>query len=281
MKENTIIWITMILNTIVASMKLISGITLSFSTLISDSIQSFVDLFTDIVSLIANKIGKRRANKTYPFGYGQVYHLANLLTGVLLIVIGSYIMYQFFFFEGHVKPNLTLFIILGVVALLKGIVVYLLKHFGESLKNEQLIEASKESYADLISTLVVLLVSLLILTEPYLPFTINFDKIGSLLMASFVFYTAIKMIISNVKGIMTTDEENLEIKEKVLEELSHFEKIELEGIRIIKMGTYYTLFIQIKVPRDYTIRKYILIEKKIKRHLKKNKEIKHIDIEPV
>ena len=59
MKEKTIIIVTMILNLIIAIIKLVSGILFSFSTLIADSIQSFVDFFTDIVSLIASKIGKR------------------------------------------------------------------------------------------------------------------------------------------------------------------------------------------------------------------------------
>ena len=63
MKENKIIIITAVLNLIVAALKLILGIMFSFSTLIADSIQSFIDFFTDITSMIANKIGKRRANK--------------------------------------------------------------------------------------------------------------------------------------------------------------------------------------------------------------------------
>ena len=81
MKENKIIIITTIFNLIVAILKLSFGILFSFSTLISDSVQSFIDFITDITSLIANKIGKRRANKTYPFGYGQIYYIANLFTG--------------------------------------------------------------------------------------------------------------------------------------------------------------------------------------------------------
>lgn len=73
MKENKIIIITTIFNLIVAILKLSFGIFFSFSTLIADSVQSFIDFITDITSLIANKIGKRRDNKTYPFGYGQIY----------------------------------------------------------------------------------------------------------------------------------------------------------------------------------------------------------------
>ena len=282
MKENKIILITMFLNLLVAILKLATGLLFSFSTLIADSIQSFVDLITDIISLIVNKIGKRRANKTYPFGYGQVYNLANMFTGIFLFLIGIFIMYQFFFFEGHLTPVPELFIILIAVILLKLVVVNLLRHYGKVYKSESMIEASKESYADLISTCVVLGVSLLIMIEKYLPFAINFDKLGSLGMALYVFYTSIKMIVSNIKGILTNDEENEEMKHLIEEELNKYKNIKIEGIRIIKMSSYYTVFIQLRVERDLTIRQYIKMERKIKFNLKyKHKEIKHIDIEPV
>ena len=125
MEENRIILITAVFNFIVAILKLISGIFFSFSTLIADSIQSFIDFLTDITSLIANKIGKRRANKKYPFGYGQVYYLANLFTGFLLFLIGIFILYQFFTFKGVFKPNFILVMILVIVLGLKTIVIKL------------------------------------------------------------------------------------------------------------------------------------------------------------
>ena len=216
MKENTVIIITMIMNLIVVVMKITLGIIFSFSTLIADSIQSFIDFVTDITSLIANKIGKRRANKTYPFGYGQVYYLANLFTGALLFLIGIFILYQFFFFEGNLKPNLTLFTFIILLLIMKSIVVKLLNHYGKKFKSELMIESSKESNADFISTCVVLAIFVLTLLESYIPFKINIDKIGSLGMAIYVFYTSIKMIISNVRGILTNDEENNEIIEEII-----------------------------------------------------------------
>ncbi|MBQ3415461.1 MAG: cation transporter [Clostridia bacterium] len=142
MKENKIIIITAFFNLIVAFLKLISGITFSFSTLIADSIQSFIDFFTDITSIIANKVGKRRANKTYPFGYGQVYYLANLFTGFLLFLIGIFILYQFFFFKGFFEPNISIAIVLMMVLFLKMIVIKLLQHYGKEFKSVKVIKMS-------------------------------------------------------------------------------------------------------------------------------------------
>ena len=284
MKENKIIIITTILNFIVATIKLVSGFVFSFSTLIADSIQSFIDFITDITSLIANKIGKRRANKTYPFGYGQVYYLANLFTGILLFLIGIFILYECFFFNAEFVPNLKIAIILLITIALKLLVVHLLKSYGKTYKSELLIESSIESKADFISTCVVLVVLLISFLEEYIPSFINIDKIGSFGMALYVFYTSIKMIISNIRGILlaSNDVENTELKEKIIEQLKSFKKIEVTKIKAVNMSAYYGVFIQIKVNEKLSIKQYIALEKKIRDQLKaKNKKLKFIDIEPI
>lgn len=282
MKENKIIIITMIINFIVAIIKLAEGITFSFTTLIADSVQSFIDFVTDITSLIANKIGKRRANKNYPFGYGQAYCLANLFTGILLFLIGIFILYQFFFFKGKFEPNINIFIVLIIVLILKSIVVFLLNHFGKNYKNELMIEAAKESRADVISTCVVLLILVLSVFEKYLPTFINIDKIGSLFMAVYVFYTSIKIIISNIRSLLTNTEVNDDMKKEIKEELNRFSKIDFQDISIIKMYTYYHVLLKIKVDSTLTMKEYLKMEKRIKKHIKnQDKEIRFIDIIPV
>ena len=280
MKENKIILITMFLNFIVFVIKFITGITFSFSTLIADSIQSFIDFATDIMSIIANKIGKRRANKTYPFGYGQVYYLANLLTGLLLFLIGIFICYQFFTFKGELEFNSTLFIILIIILILKAIVVSILSKYSKKYKSELMIESVKESATDFVSTCVVLALVIISLFSKYIPSYINIDRLGSLGMAIYVFYTSIKMIISNIRGILMNDEENNEIKEQIIEEINGFKDIELKNVKVIKMSAYYSIFLQIRPNKNLTIRKYLFMEKKIKKQLKlKNELIRFIDIE--
>ena len=282
MKDNKIILITTVLNFIVAVFKLVVGLVFSFSTLIADSIQSFIDFITDITSIIANKIGKRRANKTYPFGYGQVYYLSNLFTGVMLFLIGVFILYQFFIFDAKFTPNFKILLFLLIILLLKSIVVFLLKHYGKSYKSELMIESAIESKADFISTCVVLAVLLISFLESYIPSFINVDKIGSLGMAIYVFFTSIKMIVLNIKGILANDEENTELKEEIETNFKDFPKLKLKKVKVIKMSSYYSVFLQVKVDENISIKKYIELEKKLKSQLKsKNKLIRFIDIEPV
>ncbi|MBR2678392.1 MAG: cation diffusion facilitator family transporter [Bacilli bacterium] len=282
METSKVLIISSILNLIVAAIKLVTGITFSFSTLIADSIQSFIDFFTDIVSLVANKIGKRRANKTYPFGYGQVYYLSNILTGLLLFLIGVFIIYQVFAVDNKFVPSMKILLILLFILVLKSIVIVLLLRCGNKTKNELLIESYKESKADLISTCVVIVVLLISYFEKYLPGYINIDKLGSIGMAAYVFYTSIKMIVSNVNGILINDEKNEEIKEEIKEALKRIKGVRITNIKIIKMSYYYSVFLQIDVDDSITIKDFIAIHDKIKRKLKAtNKLIKYIDIEPM
>ena len=282
MKDNNVIILTAVLNMIVAALKLGTGILFSFSTLISDSIQSFIDFFTDVVSLIANKIGKRRANKTYPFGYGQVYYLSNLLTGILLFLIGIFIVYQVFTSKVKFVPNLVILLILIIALLLKYIVIMLLQKNIKSTKSELMVESYKESRTDFISTCTVILVLLLSFFEEYLPKFINIDKLGSICMAIYVFYISIKMIVANVRGILINDIDNEEVKEEILKELDHFKQFKIKSVRVIKISYYYSVFLQIDVNNDIKIKDFIRIERKIKSRLRTtNQLIKFVDIEPL
>ncbi|MBR3362779.1 MAG: cation diffusion facilitator family transporter [Bacilli bacterium] len=282
MKEKKLIILTAILNFISASLKFVFGIVFSFSTLIADSVQSFLDFITDIISLVVNRIGKRRANKTYPFGYGQVYYLSNIFTGLLLLLIGLFIVYQIFTFNNKFIPNVIILIGLLIVLIIKGVVIALIKGYTNSTKSELLVESYKESAADFISTCVVILVLIITFFEEYIPNYINVDKIGSICMAIYIFYTSIKIIISNVRGILTNDEGNDELKNSIKKELEKFKEFQVVKIKIIKMSYYYSVFLQIDVNDDIKIRKFLKMKKKIKNNLKSlNKLIKYIDIEPL
>ena len=101
-------------------------------------------------------------------------------------------------------------------------------------------------------------------------------------MAIYVFYISIKMIASNIQEILTNTEENHEIEEEVIKEVEKFKELDLKKIRIIKMSTYYSVFLKIDVDDEITMKEYLSLERKLKKHLKNKKHaIRFIDIEPM
>ena len=90
------------------------------------------------------------------------------------------------------------------------------------------------------------------------------------------------MAICNIRGILTNDVENDELKEEIKNNLMQFEEFEFKKVKVIKMSTYYTVFLQVKVKENITIKQYIKLEKRVKSILKStNNLIRFIDIEPL
>ena len=192
-----------------------------------------------------------------------------------------FIVYQTFFLKTEVVIKPQLFAILSLIIVMKGIVVHLLRKFGNDYKNEIMIEASKESNADLVSTIVVLIVSLLVLIGNHLSIHLDFDKLGSLLMCFVVFNTSIKLIYFNIVSLLTHTEENNEISNMITKIVNKHKNVEYDSIRLIKMVAYYSVQVTIRVSPTITMKEYFKLEKKLKKEIKKeNSNIKFIEFEP-
>ena len=71
-------------------------------------------------------------------------------------------------------------------------------------------------------------------------------------------------------------------REEILNSLKSVKTFKIKNVRIIKMATYYSIFLQVIVDEKLTIKEYLNIENKVKKQLKAvNRLIRFIDIEPV
>lgn len=268
MREKSIIFITMLMNLFIAVTKLLTGIIFSFNTLISDSLQSFLDFFTDITCFFAIKIGRKKPDQKYPFGYGQVHSVFNLLTGLLLFTIGFYLFYHIFQFSSITNIDTDVFIILSLMLLMKYFVVYLLKKYGNRYDNQVLIESSKESFTDLLTASITLIVSLLIYFRKYIPLDIDYDKIGTIIMCLMVFYSSVSIMVHNIIELLPNTTKNLDLENKI-RKLIEQNNIECVNIKIIKYYLYYQVIIKIEVNQNMIMKDYFKVSEKLKSDIKK------------
>lgn len=279
-KEKKISLIVMFLNLVVASVKLISGIMFGFSSLIADSLHSFSDFITDIIASIATKIGKKRANKRYPFGYGMVENISNFIIGIILFLLAIFILVESFKTHEVVLTG-TIFIILISTILLKGGVILILYYYGKKLKSNTLMSSVKESSTDLISSIIVLVVSVLLLFKDDYPVLGYANTIGSILISLIVFYIAINIMVENIRYLLGINEENEELKAKIEDLIKKNKLIKDFSMTLMKIGTYYNLYLTIELEASVTLKQLFSLEKKLKREIKGLKlKIKFIEIEP-
>lgn len=279
-KEKKILVMAMFLNLGVACVKLIGGIMFGFSSLIADSLHSFSDFITDIIANVASRIGKKRANKRYPFGYGMVENIANFIIGIILFLLGVFILIESFKLH-EINLNISIFVVLIMAILLKLLVIVILNYNGKKLNSKLLLEAVKESATDLISSVIVLIVSILLLFKDKFPILAYANTVGSFIIGLIVFYIAFDIMVENIRYLLGVNEDNEEVREK-LEELIRKNKIIKEfDIKLMKIGTYYNLYLRIELDTNITLKRLFSLEKRLKKEIKESKlGIKFIEIEP-
>ena len=161
-KEKNIIVLGMFINLVIASIKILTGITFNLSILIADSLQTITDFITDVISIIATKIGKKRANKRYPFGYGMAQNIANLFIGIFLSLVSIYIFITSFNHK-EIYLHHVVFIVLISCIILKIITILIMYYNGKKLNSNILMSSVKESSLDLIASSIVLTICILLL----------------------------------------------------------------------------------------------------------------------
>lgn len=267
-KETLIINISLILNFIVACIKLLTGLLFNFSSLIADSFQSFADFITDIISKMANLLSKKRATKKYPFGYGMIEYIVNLIIGITLFALALFIFIRSFSVH-EVKINYYLYIILLIIIVLKFIVVRMLINNGKKLKSNILLTSAKESNADLISTIIVFIISFILLFQYKLYYLKYIDVIGSMIISLLIFKIAFTIIIENIHSLLGENDNNEEIIENLNKILKKYSDISEFKNKLIKNGNYYILYLSLELKNDnITVKKLIELERKVKKDIK-------------
>ena len=90
-KEKTIMKVSIIsilLNIILAAIKLVIGFVSSSVAMISDGVHSISDVFSTIIVIIGAKLSGKDADKTHPYGHERLECIATLILGMILIFVG-------------------------------------------------------------------------------------------------------------------------------------------------------------------------------------------------
>lgn len=259
--EQKALYLNIIVNLFVSFLKIIGGILGNAFTLMIDGIYTISDLVTDVIALFGIKIGRRRANKNHPYGYGRVFYVIELFMGVLALLVGIFVIYLSFKIDYQKPPLGIIFLILGIVVL-KLLSARNLFSVGKMEKNELLIVSSVESKTEAFSTLGLIII---IILSQFIP---KIDMIGGILIALLLIIQSIKMIKQNIIFLIGNTYEDENIKEKVRKVVDKYKVINIMDITLINDGPYYELNLRVKVHRNVKVSHLLRVQNKIKKELK-------------
>lgn len=251
-------------NLIISVAKMVGGFVLDLGSLFADGLHTFSDFITDIICMIGSKISKHKPTKAHPFGFGRVEYLINLFIGVILFLLGLFIIIHGISKDEVVIPPISLIWLLIGAVVLKLIAIVVMHVVGEKIHSQVLITSVEESKTDLISSVAVSIITILLQFADRYPILKYADMIGSILIGIIVLKTAFVIIVENSLMLLGEVDNNEEQIQKIKDYLKEFGEIENSKIILIKNGAYYQLQLYLEFNSKYSLRKVTNRIKKIK-----------------
>lgn len=280
MKLETIVLIYSMINNLVISLaKTIGGFILNLSSLFADGLHTFCDFITDIICMIGAKVAKKKPTKYHPFGFGKIEYLTNLFVGIILFLLGIYIIIHSIKAKTVIPAPSLLWLLIAVVVL-KLIAILIMHNVGEKKHSQLLITSVEESKTDLYSSIGVILITIILQFSTKYPILKHIDMIGTILIGLMVIKTSLEIIVQNSLALIGEIEDNKEVINKIKEYLKCYEEIEDSEIILIKYGSYYKLQLELDLNYKMSLRKITNLENKIIKGIKKQRSlnIKHITV---
>ena len=270
-----------IINIVLALLKIISGNIFRSVSLISDGLNSLSDLITNILVIIGLKVGENPEDKEHPFGHGKIESVFSVIIGTFIMITAFDIIKEnimgLFQMKGEVISSPMPVIITVIVIVIKIFQLLFMKNKTKDYRGA-LINSLLEDYkADIVISISVLMGILLSRINPV------FDVFVGVSVAIYIMYSGYNLIKDN--ALILLDSQDEELLESVRKDLSEFDEIEnAHDFRMTTSGKNIYLFIDVRMNKSLTIDEAHEITNKISKFIKhKYKNIKRVLIhaEPV
>lgn len=265
-------------NLVLSILKVVVGTIGKSTALMADGIHSFSDLVTDFVALFGNKYALKPADKEHPFGHGRFEYLTCLIIGLVVSMLGIEIITSALE-EKIVIPSKIVIIISLFTIITKFILsMYLIKK-GKKHNNAILSASGKESSADVVSSVVVLISSILMQYSNKYEVLSYSNLIATIVVGAFIIKTGIMILKENISFILG-QEEGGETKEKMLSILKKEKKIiKIDNFIVLKNGPYFQITSEVSMDENMTLKEVHAILEKIEEKIKKlDERAKYINI---
>lgn len=252
-KFNNIMRISVVTNSLLSIFKIIMGYIGKSSALIADGIHSFSDLLTDFFAMIGNYIAGKPADKKHPFGHGRLEYITSCGIGLVVLIIGFSLIKKSMS-SSICIPSLLVIVVSFITILVKYFLSFYLIKMGKIYNNNILISSGRESRADVYSSIVVLISSILVQFSNKINIFSYSDVVATIIVGIFIIRTGFLIIKENLSVLIGEQECNSDI----LGELKNFilddENIcSLDDLVMIKYGAYFKIIIEVSMESDLSL----------------------------
>ena len=183
--------------------KISFGILGQSAALIADGIHSLSDLLSDLLVIIAVKLGSREADREHPYGHRRFETIATVILGASLIAIGGAIAWSVMERMANPEhlpvPNVLSLAIAAVSILVNEWLYHYTKRIAKKTRSKLLLANAWHQRSDAISSLVVLFgIGAVMLGYPLA------DAVAAIVVALMVAKIGLNLVLESIKELVDT-----------------------------------------------------------------------------
>ncbi len=256
---------------------------LFFSTaLIADAFHSLSDLVSDTLVIFGVRQTKKPPDREHPIGHGKIEYVLSIFLGFVVLFIAYQIGRQAVavFGDTPTAPSIYALVVVVFVIASKLLLSRYLLARADVLHSQVLKASGKESFVDVLGSVVVLLgVSFGYLGgRTGVTWLLYADSVAALLVILFIIRVAISILADSVSSIIGKN-----APESVIEETkNHIEQIEgvrgVDKLTMLVYGHYYQVMVDIRVDGSKSVAEGHEIAHEVRNRLRAEKQIQHITV---
>ena len=211
-----------IVNLLVASIKVIIGLLASSIAIVSEGVNNAADVMSSLLTLIGTKLAGKHPDEKHPFGYGRIEHLTGLVISVIIIVTGVEMLISSVKLVFNPEPISISYITLAIVAV-SAVVKFALgaytQKMGKKADSSALEAVGVDSKGDAYASSITIISALV-----FLLFHISIDAYAGILTSLLIIKAGSEIIKDTIGEIIGRPGEE-ELAKQIYKEVKQTEDI--------------------------------------------------------
>lgn len=259
------------INSIITFIKIYAGMIFNSYTLISSAYNTLCDTVQDFMGFSGSVFRGRRASRNEPFGYGTYQSYSVIFVGLIISLLGLFIMIKSFFLRFE-TTDLKVLLVLLVLILVKIIFSNYLFKSAKLVQSEMLMIMAHVSYYDAVLVIVSVFFVFLASIMPV------FDLIGSLFMGAILMFKGVNIVINSFISLNCQNNQSKKVIKKIEDIIKDGDGISYSNCTLINVRNYYKVVIEILIDDEVSLHDLILWEEYLKENIKLSKiRVKYVD----
>lgn len=250
---NRITWITIVINIILAVVKVLAGVLLNSTAMLADGIHTISDVGSSLGIIIGFFISRKPEDKEHPYGHEKAESIAGFVLAIFLIAVGINIGYATFktIISGKSQiPGGLAAWVAGVSIFVKELQYRIAMYGGKKINSNALVADAWHHRSDALSSIAALIG----IVGARLGYAF-LDPLAGLVVSIIIIKIGIELFMQGYNELMDISIEEEKIRDLISKIVSHQEIFNINNIRTRKHGSKVFVDIKVCVNPEFTVHK--------------------------